>query len=309
MTVVPAVVEVLEPGPLTTVQDLGRPGFAHLGVSPSGAADRGSARLANRLVGNPEGAGCLEVTFGGLRVRVTGDAVVALAGAPCPATAGDRPVGHDVAVRLAAGEELALGRPERGLRSYVAVRGGIDVPPVLGSRATDILGGIGPPVLAGGDRLPLGGVATGTPPVDHAAVRGPTAGEVELRVHLGPRADWFTAAARERLVAEPWVAGPDSNRIGLRLTGGALERITRDELPSEGMVRGAIQVPPSGPPTLLLADHPVTGGYPVIGVVVDEDVDAAAQVRPGQRVRLRTVPAPGGRGGPGGEVPQEPTSP
>ncbi|WP_052667531.1 biotin-dependent carboxyltransferase family protein [Nitriliruptor alkaliphilus] len=281
--------EVLEPGLLTTVQDLGRPGYAHWGVSRSGAADRASARLANRLVANPEGTACLEVTLGGLRVRAGGDLVLAATGAPCPAVAAGMDVATNAAFELPSGHELTLAAPDRGLRTYLAVRGGLDVTAVLGSRATDLLGGLGPPIVSSGDRLAVGDASADFPPVDHAAVREIPQGEVELRVRFGPRADWFTPAARERLVTEPWVAGADSNRIGLRLSGPHLERRITDELPSEGLVRGALQVPPTGAPTIFLADHPVTGGYPVIAVVLDEDVDLAAQIRPGQTVRLRAV--------------------
>jgi biotin-dependent carboxylase-like uncharacterized protein len=282
-------VEVLETGPLATVQDLGRPGYAHWGVSRSGAADRGSARLANRLVGNPEAAASIEVTFGGLRVRATGDLLVSVTGAPCPVWVGGRAVGANSPVELPSGHELTLGPPDRGLRSYVAVHGGVDVDPVLGSRATDLLGELGPPVLREGDRLPVGDLDADHARVDRAAVRDPAHGEVELRVMFGPRDDWFAAEARDRLLEETWVAAPDSSRIGLRLDGALLERCRDDELASEGVVRGALQVPPSGAPTIFLADHPVTGGYPVICVVLDEDVDRAAQVRPGQAVRFRAV--------------------
>jgi biotin-dependent carboxylase-like uncharacterized protein len=281
--------EVLATGPLATVQDLGRPGHAHWGVSWSGAADRASARLANRLVGNPEGVACLEVTFGGLAVRAHEEVEVALTGARCPTTVDGHAVGPDTPFHVPDGAELRLAAPTAGLRTYLAVRGGIDVAPVLGSRATDVLGEVGPPVLCEGDRLPVGASAEEPSEVDQAAVRGPATGTVELRVRIGPRGHWFTDDARRRLVTEPWVASPDSNRIGLRLDGPPLARAGRDELPTEGMVRGSVQVPPSGPPTVLLADHPVTGGYPVIGVVLDADVDRAAQVRPGQHVHFRLV--------------------
>ncbi|MTV26939.1 biotin-dependent carboxyltransferase family protein [Nitriliruptoraceae bacterium ZYF776] len=287
--------EVLATGPLSTVQDLGRPGYAHWGVTRSGAADRAAARLANRLVGNPEGAACLEVTFGGLRLRADADLVVALVGAPCPARVGTRPVPSNAPVDLPDGQELQLEPPDRGLRTYVAVRGGLDVPAVLGSRATDLLGQLGPEVLVDGDTLAVGNLHADYPPVEQAAVRGPSGGEVQLRIRWGPRHDRFTGEARSRLLADGWAAGQDSNRIGVRLRGPELPRSSEDELPSEGLVRGAIQVPPSGPPTLFLADHPVTGGYPVIATVLDDDVDLAAQVRPGQRVRFRDVGAPSDR--------------
>ncbi|MEX1165005.1 MAG: biotin-dependent carboxyltransferase family protein [Nitriliruptor sp.] len=285
-------IEVLAPGPLTTVQDLGRPGHADWGVSPSGAADRGAARLANRLVGNPEDAGCLEITLGGLRLRVDRAVEVAITGAAAPATLDGQPVGHDAPFRIGPGQVLAFGTPSSGLRTYLAVRGGVDVPTVLGSRATDVLGGLGPAALRGGDRLPIGNLVDHQPPVEQAPVRPPTGGTAELRVVIGPRDDRFTIPALDRLLHEPWAARSDSNRVGVRLDGPALQRAGPDELPTEGLVRGAIQVPPSGPPTLFLADHPVTGGYPVIAVVLDADADHAAQVRPGQQVRFRSVAGP-----------------
>lgn len=284
-----ATVEVLATGPLTTVQDLGRPGRAHWGVSWSGAADRGALRLANRLVGNPEDAAALETTFGGLRIRPDAPVLFALTGAPCRATVAGRAEACNVPIHVGAEQELELMSPRTGLRTYLAVRGGLDVPPVLGSRATDVLAGLGPDVVASGDRLPVGDACDDYPPAELAPVAEPPAGEVTLRVLLGPRANWFTPTAREALLDSPWAADPDSSRIGLRLSGPGLERSVERELPSEGMVRGSVQVPPSGPPTLLLADHPVTGGYPVIAVVLHADVDRAAQVRPGQTVRFRTL--------------------
>jgi len=278
--------DVLGTGPLATVQDLGRPGLAALGVGQSGAADPAALRLANRLVGNPEDAAALEVTSGGLEVRGRGGLYVALAGAACPMTADGRELAPYAPVWLPDGATLHLGAPARGLRSYLAVRGGIDVPAVLGSRATDTLAGLGPAPLRAGDRLPVGVPSGAMPGVDLAPVASPGDGEVRLRVVLGPRADWFTDAARDVLVAAPYEVTADSNRVGMRLAGAVLERARTEELPSEGMVCGALQVPPSGQPTLFLADHPVTGGYPVIATVVTADVGLAAQARPGQLLRF-----------------------
>lgn len=279
--------EVVTPGPLTTVQDLGRPGYAALGVGVSGAADRASLRLANRLVGNAEGAAALELTLGGLRVRA-GDAtvVVALTGAPCPVKAGGRAAGMDSPITVRPGEVVAVGTPASGIRTYLAVRGGVAVPPVLGARSTDMLSGLGPEPIRAGSILPIGNETTGFPLVDQAFVHRP-AGDAVLRVVPGPRVDWFAADALRTLCAEPYAVTAESNRIGVRLDGPELQRTESAELPPEGMVRGALQVPPQGRPVLLLADHPVTGGYPVIAVVVDEDVDRAGQVRPGERVRFR----------------------
>lgn len=275
-------VTVLAPGPLTTLQDAGRPGQAGTGVGRSGAADRSSYRLANRLLGNLAGCAVLEVTFGGLVLEASADLTVVTTGARCPGS-----WMHDAPGRLPAGGTLRLGVPRTGLRTYVGVRGGFVVPPVLGSRSTDVLSGLGPPVVAAGDVLPVGTPSLPMPGVDLAPVADPAGGEGTVRVLPGPRRDWFTDSAWATLTGTPFSVTSESNRVGLRLDGPALERARRDELPSEGMLRGAVQVPASGLPVLFLADAPVTGGYPVIGYVVDADLDRCAQLRPGQPLRFR----------------------
>jgi biotin-dependent carboxylase-like uncharacterized protein len=282
------VIEVLASGPLATVQDLGRPGQAALGVGPSGAADAGALRLANRLVGNAETAAAIEATLGGLRLRFAGPALIAGTGAVGPMTVAGRAVGMNAPLAVPAGATVVLGRSTAGLRTYLAVRGGIDVPPVLGSRSTDLLSGLGPPVLVAGVRLPIGRLTVGFPGIDLAPVP-PVPQRPVLTARRGPRDDWFTAAALAALAGRAWTVSPDSNRTALRLTGPVLERAVRGELPSEGLLRGAIQVPPDGQPVLFLSDHPVTGGYPVIAVVDEAGVDLAAQLRPGDVVRLRLV--------------------
>lgn len=274
--------QVLEPGPLTTVQDGGRPGQAALGVGRSGACDRRSYALANRLVGNDVGAAALEVTFGGLVLQAEADLVVVTTGARC---AGEWP--HNAPTRLRAGQQLRLGAPLIGARTYIGIRGGLAVEPVLGSRSTDLLAGLGPPVVTAGDLLPVGRPTAPLPSVDVAPVADPEAGDVLLEVLPGPRRDWFPHGAWERLLTSTYTVNSDSNRVGLRLDGPPLERSHPGELPSEGMVRGALQIPPSGLPVLFLADHPVTGGYPVVAYVQDDDVDRCAQLRPGQRVLFR----------------------
>lgn len=273
---------VLEPGPLATVQDAGRPGQAALGIGRSGACDRTAYRLANRLVGNDEGAAALEITLGGLVLRADAGVVLATTGARCAGTP------HNAPLSLRAGERLALGAPVSGVRTYLAVRGGIEVATVLGSRSTDLLAGLGPKVLASGDRLAVGRAVGPMPAVDVAAVAEPAAGDVVVRVLPGPRHDWFVDDAWARLVQHRYVVGSASNRIALRLEGEPLERARTGELPSEGMVRGALQIPPSGTPVLFLADHPVTGGYPVLGYVVDDDVDRCGQLQVGQALRFTT---------------------
>jgi len=275
-------IEVLATGPLATVQDLGRFGYQHLGVARSGAADLGAHRLANRLVGNAETAATIEITSGGLAVRLSTTATIALAGAPCPGAPG-----WQVAVTVPAGCRFALGPAESGLRSYLAVRGGIAVEPVLGSRATDLLSGLGPPVLAVGTQLAIGTDTAGSPAGEPAPAPAPSTAPV--RVLPGPRTDWFTDPSE--LFDRSWTVQPDSNRIGVRLAGSPLRRSRPGELPPEPMLPGAIQVPPSGQPIVLFRDAPVTGGYPVIGVLPAAELDRIGQLRPGDQLRFQPVSA------------------
>ncbi|MEV5510586.1 biotin-dependent carboxyltransferase family protein [Streptomyces orinoci] len=277
---------VVRAGALTTVQDLGRTGYAHLGVPRGGALDQRAHRLANRLVGNPEEAATLETTLTGCAVRAGRAVVAAVTGAPCPVTVDGRPAAWGRALRIPAGAVLELGTAVYGVRSYLAVAGGVAVPPVLGSRSTDVLSGTGPAPLAEGARLPLG-TPPPAPPVAVDAVPHPgPVRELVLPLVPGPRDDWFAPEALRALAAGGFRVSAAGNRIGLRTEGPALERVREGELPSEGMVLGAVQVPPDGRPVLFLADHPTTGGYPVIGVVPARCLDSAAQTRPGTRVRF-----------------------
>lgn len=274
-------------GPLCLVEDLGRPGYGDLGVSTSGAADREAHALANRLVGNDADAATLEVLMGGLRVRAGRALTVALTGAPVAATVNGRPVSFLAPVHLDVGDVLGFGVPIAGLRTYVAVRGGIVTTTVLGSRASDPTTGLGGAPLRAGDELPIGTLpSTPIPDVDAGCTPTPTTG-LTLRAVLGPRDDWFTEAALASFAGQVWEVTAEADRVGVRLTGQSLERGVHDELPSEGTVRGAVQVPKNGQPVVFLADHPTTGGYPVVAVIVDEDVDRLAQARPGTRVRFR----------------------
>lgn len=282
------VVEVLAPGVLTLVQDAGRPGLAAVGVGRSGAADAGARRLANRLVGNPGDAAVLEVLLGGAELRFPSGGVVALAGAEVPATVDDAPVPPHTATRVRPGGVLRTGHATRGLRLTVAVRGGVDVPAVLGSRSADQLSGIGPEPVRAGDVLPVGArlLSAAQPWGDPARTWTDPA---VLRVLPGPRADWFAPDALQRLAAAEYEVTPASNRVAVRLAGPAVARRDRGELPSEPLVPGAVQVPPDGQPVVFGADHPVTGGYPVLAVLDARSRDRAAQLRPGDRVVL--VPA------------------
>ena len=278
--------EVMAVGPQVTVQDLGRPGQAHLGVPRSGALDEPAHRLANRLVGNPESAATLECLGGRLAFRSRTAVTVAVTGAQLPVRVDGRGRDWGHAVAVPAGATVELGDVTRGLRAYLAVSGGLDVEPVLGSRATDLLSGLGPEPVSDGDVLPVG-TPTGDPvPVDAVA---PVRVGRELRVRLGPREDWFEERSVRALDRATYVVGNQSNRIGLRLEGERIRWRDQEELSSEGMVLGAVQVPPNGQPVVFLHDHPTTGGYPVVGVVVPEDLAACAQLRPGEEVTLRVV--------------------
>ncbi len=286
---------VRTPGVQTTIQDLGRAGHGHLGVTTSGALDRGALRRANRLTGNPAGAAGLEAVLGGLCLEAASDQVVAVTGAEVALTITE-PSGHTRAVpnetpfALLTGETLSLEPPRAGVRSYVAFRGGIDVPAVLGSRSTDTLSGTGPAPMVRDTRLQV----LAAPPTsivgNPESPPGAPADVTELRFVAGPRADWFTTEAAVRFGEQLWTVTPQSNRIGLRLDGEPLNRHRRGELNSEGTISGAVQIPPSGLPVLFLADHPVTGGYPVIGVVISQDLDKAAQLGAGSRIRFVSVP-------------------
>ena len=253
-------------GLLTTVQDHGRRGLARYGVPPSGAADPRALAAGNALVGNPPDAAALETTVLGPVLRFTEPALVAVTGA---VTLPPR----EVAL-------LEFGPFTRGARAYVCVRGGIDVAPALGSRSTDLLTGLGPPPLRDGDELRIG-PEPDTQPTEVEPPRLPD--ELVLRVVPGPRDDWFESV--EPLFAQPWRVSASSNRVGVRLEGPPLVRRVEGELLSEGVVTGAIQVPPAGP-ILLLNDHPTTGGYPVAAVVVHDDLWLAGQLAPGASVRF-----------------------
>lgn len=309
---------ILSPGLQSLIQDLGRPGHAGLGVSSAGALDRSSLRRANRIVGNDPSAAVVESVAGGLRVQAVGDQVLAVAGAPSALTVvtpsdvpdPDAPDDADqsdfdqseqvrevpmaTAFALLDGEILTIGAPERGFRSYLAIRGGAAVDAVLGSRSTDTMSGIGPAPLAAGQLLGAG-AATSSNVVGNPELQPdfPDSGVTVLDIVPGPRDDWFDAAALESLCAQEWAVTPRSNRVGMRLDGEALSRSRDGELPSEGTMAGALQIPPEGQPVLFLADHPITGGYPVIGVVVDHQLDLAAQVPIGGSIRFRWAPGYG----------------
>lgn len=287
-----AAVEVVRASLQLLVQDAGRSGYAALGVSASGVADRRAMRDANRAVGNTARAAVLE-SVGGVVLRFRGSGVAAVTGASGALTleeagGGVRPVTHGEPFATVDGDELTLGHPEHGLRYVIAVRGGVDAAPALGSRAADTLAGLGPLALTAGTVLPIGDA--GRHAVDPSVVARelPAPGDlVDLEITLGPRDDWFTSSAVETLTGQEWTVTPRSDRVGIRLQGQVpLERALGGELPSEGAVTGAIQVPPDGQPVLFLPDHPLTGGYPIIGALTDRSLDLAGQLAPGVRLRF-----------------------
>jgi biotin-dependent carboxylase-like uncharacterized protein len=277
------VLEVLRAGPLTTVQDLGRPGYAHLGVPRSGALDQPALLAANALVGNPSDAAGLEITLLGCTLRARSSIVIAVTGAYADLRVNGVPAPFATALDLHADDEVHIGRTRHGVRSYLAVAGGIDVPPVLGSRSTDTLSGLGPNPLRDKDILPIGAPSTRDSSAESHR-EPPAGGDVVLRVRPGPRDDWFGEDAFGVLCGSAYTMTPLSNRVGARLAGAALTRAGAGELPSEGLVLGAVQVPADGQPLVFLADHPTTGGYPVIAVAHPADLSRLAQARPGASV-------------------------
>jgi biotin-dependent carboxylase-like uncharacterized protein len=274
---------VVAPGPLALLQDLGRPGLAHLGVSPSGAADRTALKLANRLMGNDEGAAAIEVTFGGLHVTVQQLTWVVVTGAPTQVVVNETPTSSHNTIALQPGDHLRVDAPPEGLRNYLAVRGGMRCAYTLGSRSTDVLSGLGPEPLRAGQVLLIGKAQA---PLPDTSLAPPNQPAKSLPLWPGPRRDWFTGRSWRRLVESAWTVTADCNRVGVRLGGPPLIRKIGSELPSEGLLRGAIQVPPSGLPLIFLADHPVTGGYPVIAILAERARDHAAQLKPGDKVRF-----------------------
>jgi antagonist of KipI len=283
-------ISVRRPGLLTTVQDAGRFGLQHLGVPPSGPMDPLSFRLANLVAGNDEAEAALEVTVTGPELRFQSDAVIAICGADLSPMIDGREVPLNEAVSVARGATLEFGARRNGTRAYVAVRGGIDVPVVLGSRATSLqaqLPGLAGRALRAGDVLPIGGRVERDvePDVEIEMTRDQTRPAV-LRFVAGPDSDRFPADAIEGLASGAYRIAPQSNRMGYRLEGAPVLPVERGELLSEASPSGTIQVPPSGQPILLMADRQTSGGYPRIGTVITADLPVAGQLAPGDEIRF-----------------------
>ena len=288
--------EVLVPGPSTLVQDLGRPGRQAWGVAPSGAFDRGAHDRAQRLVGNDAEAAGLEVLLGPFAAVARGDLVVAVTGAVCPVTVAGRAEAGEMALYVRDGERLELGPCEAGVRASVGVRGGVEVRAVLGSRSFDVGGGIGPAPLAAGDLLPVGTAVRDEP--HYGLARRAPQGPLVIELAPGPHDDALDDDAWRALEGTRWVVGERSDRMGVRLEGGAVRGA--GELASFPVVPGSVQLTPSRELVVLGPDCGVTGGYPVLGVVSRQALDALAQARPGTtvRVRRRTRRGPGRSRGP-----------
>lgn len=290
--VAPAGLRVLDPGAQMLIQDAGRPGYAALGVPRSGAVDRPSYDLANRLVGNEVGAPGLEFLATGVDLQAEGSLRIAVTGADLDVLVDGRPAPTRTPLSLRSGARVTLTAARTGLRGYLAVAGGIDVPAVLGSAATDVLSGLGPDPVAAGDLLRINPMPPGTrTPIVVTDVGVPPVLARPVRLLPGPRCDWFTTAEVAVWSAQPFVVEASSNRIGIRLRGEQplrrrTDRPLPNELPSEPMILGAVQIPPEGQPVIFLNDHPTTGGYPVVAVVRGADLPVLAQARPGDTVRL-----------------------
>lgn len=279
-------------------QDLGRFGQTGQGVSASGALDRSSFNAANRIVGNPWNTPCLELTLGGFSFKSASRAVIGVTGADCAITVRSADSSFEARpytpISLEPGDVVSFANPARGMRSYLAVRGGFDVTPVLGSAATDTLAVVGPDAIVAGSILALKQMdrdLTSVSVDEVPAFELPKAGDVvTLDVVYGPRTDWFTQKGLDTLTGQLWQVTPQSSRVGIRLSADvSLERKDNAELPSEGTANGAIQVPHSGQPVLFLADHPLTGGYPVIGAVAEHHLDLAGQIPINAKIQFRPL--------------------
>ena len=307
-------IDVIRAGLLTTVQDLGRHGYRHLGVAMGGALDRLSLEVGNRLVGNRPDAACLEITFGPTVLRFPRATRIAITGTEFGATLVGKPVYSWWSLPVQAGQELTLQAAKRGMRGYVCVAGGIDVLPMLGSRSTDLagqFGGLGGRALRDGDRLPVGAPAPHagrgfSPQAPEFGVKAPAwckfvlvheplrrgrhpsgvAWAAPIRVLQGSEYDHFPADAQEAFWSNEWLVTPNSNRMGYRLAGAELKRTHKTDLLSHAVLPGTIQVPPNGQPIVLLSDAQTTGGYPKIGAVIQADLWKLAQVRLNGAIRF-----------------------
>ena len=276
--------------PLLTVQDLGRSGRGHQGVGRSGAFDHASMALGNRLVGNPISAAVLEALLGSFALVAAQPCVVACTGASVDLSVDGVPLSMNSAQQVRCGQIVEAGVPGDGLRTYVAVRGGVGGPIVLGSRSYDTLGHFGTQPLAVGDQIISAHSEVIAPPWFEQVPVAPIERPAVLDAELGPRHEWMSGEAQIALVNTFWIVDSSIDRIGIRLTGPTLERRAESvglELASEAMIPGAVQLPAGGQPIILGPDCGTTGGYPVVAVLTRGALNRAGQLRPGDRVRFR----------------------
>ena len=291
----PRIIRIVKSGPMTLVQDRGRFGFQKLGVSVSGAVDIDSFDLGNLLVGNDRDTACLEVLLGGLEIEFSGDSVIAVTGAESDVTIDGVPISLGVSYYVHSDARLELGRATVGLRTYIAVSGGIDIPQTLGSRSTHIaskIGGVDGRSLVAGDELNLG--EPGDLVASGLLLEGETtscpSGEISVRIMIGPQDDEFSDAGIESLLNSSYVVSDQSNRQGLRLEGPAIEsKSRRYDIVSDAVVNGSIQVPGDGKPIILLADRQTTGGYAKIATIATVDLPRLGQATPGTNITFTAI--------------------
>jgi biotin-dependent carboxylase-like uncharacterized protein len=283
-------IEVQAPGLFTTVQDLGRPGFGPIGVSASGAADPTALRLANIVLGNPQNAAGLEMTLQGGQFLFPEGALVAFGGSDFGASINGRPLALYSSHEIPPGQLLHIGRSQSGARCYLCVRGGIQVPLILGSASTHVLsrlGGIEGRALRRGDRLEIG--PEPARPARQSLQLQAAAPATVLRTTVGPQADWFTEASAAAFYNAAYTVTSDANRMGIRLAGAPLEATVASQLISEGVSLGCIQIPAGGQPVILFVEQQTTGGYPKIANVIAADLPALGQLKPGDQIRFHRV--------------------
>jgi len=285
-------IRVLDPGPQTTVQDLGRPGHLRYGIPPSGPVDRAAFVVANRLVGNADGAAGLECTVMGPRFEAETPCAIAVTGAQMSVAVNGAEAPAWTTLSLKPGDVVKLGVARAGVRAYMAFSGGLDVPSVLGSRATYLrgrLGGLGGRALRKDDRLGL--LPAPAPPICRAAASAIVDLTVppEIRVVLGPQADRFTEDGLAALLGGEYEMLPQSDRMGARLKGPRIEHARGHDIISDGIALGSLQVPGDGQPIALLVDRQSTGGYTKIATIGSFDIGRLGQVKPGQRLRFRAI--------------------
>lgn len=282
---------VLKPGMLTTIQDRGRWGWQSRGVPVAGPMDPCAHRVANALVGNHADAALLEITLLGPELAFEDERLAAVAGAEFDVVVDDRPAPWNAAFLVPSGARLRFRRRKRGARAYLAVAGGIDVPPTLGSRSTHVvsaMGGVAGRALQAGDRIPLGdrSAVRGAAPALETPVVPLPSGDAVIRVLPGPQRDYFSSDALERLQSAPYAIAQNSDRMGFRLVGPAIVHARGADIISDATPLGVLQVPASGQPILLMADRQTAGGYPKLATVISADLAVAGQLGPGDAIRF-----------------------